>query len=309
MLTIAAGKKIYLDMAFHLARSFGLWHRHSDIEFYLVTDIEGQTPRDLDFVRRVQKTPQEMARGFSSKLYLDQLAPAEKTLFIDSDCLCLRNLDEVFHRFAGQPVSAVGTMKSEGEWFGDIHARCQRYAVAAVPVFVGAVYYLELGAAASRVFETAREIEKEYDAAGFIRLRGVPNEEPLISVGMAVEGCATVPDDGAIKVDAMYWKNVRMNVLRGKADVMMPDGMMRRPALPHFNCSFAEKPPYISEVMALKLACLDRWPSLLAEFTANFIRKFPYLLKQAFLNSFRPLYHMLFGFRKIKPSPRIPDPL
>lgn len=305
VLTIATGRQLYLDMAFNLARSFALWHRHSDIKFYLVTDIEGPTPRDLDFVQRVQKTPQEMARGFSSKLYLDQLAPAEKTLFIDSDCLCLRNLDEVFHRFAGQPVSVVGTMKSEGEWFGDIHARCQRYAVAAVPVFVGAVYYLELGAAASRVFETAREIEKEYDAAGFIRLRGVVNEEPLISVGMAQVGCRPLADDGALKVDAMYWKSVRMNILEGKAEVTMHDGAILRPDMLHFNCSFAEKPPYTNEVMTLKLACLSRWPPFLARAVGKICCYLPHVIWQGFLDTFRPIYRRFFGFRKIKISPRI----
>ena len=67
VLTIASGKKLYLDMAFNLARSFHLWHQDSDIEFYLVTDHEAPTPPDLKFVRRVQKSSKEMAKGFSSK--------------------------------------------------------------------------------------------------------------------------------------------------------------------------------------------------------------------------------------------------
>jgi hypothetical protein len=295
-------------MSFNLARSFRLWHQNSDIEFHLVTDHEAPTPPDLAFIQRVQKSPKEMARGFSSKLYLDQLAPAAKTLFIDSDCLCVRNLDEVFQRFAGQAVSVVGAMKSEGEWFGDIRSRCQRYGVAAVPVFVGAIYYLEPGETCTRVFEAARKAEREYDEAGFIRLRGVPNEEPLISVAMAQSGCKPTADDGVVKVDAMYWEKAKMNLLQGKAEVAMHDGPILRPILLHFNCSFAEKPPYTNEVKTLKLASLYRWPPIVAEIAGKVWHQVPYLLRQGFLDCFRPLYRAMFGVRKIRPNPRIPIP-
>ncbi len=306
VLTLAAGKKLYLEMAFNLARSFRLWHQDSDIEFYLVTDHEAPTPPDLAFIRRVQKSSKQIARGFSSKLYLDQLAPASKTLFIDADCLCFRNLVGVFQRFAGQAVSVVGAMKSEGEWFGDIRSRCQRYGVAAVPVFVGAVYYLERGETCTRVFETARKAEREYDGAGFIRLRGVPNEEPLISVGMAQAGCKPIADDGAVKVDAMYWAKTKVNLLQGKAEVTMQDGAILRPVLLHFNCSFAEKPPYTNEAKTLKLACQYRWPPIVAEIAGKVWYLVPYLLRQGFLKCLRPLYRAIFGVRKIRPSPRIP---
>jgi hypothetical protein len=292
-------------MAFNLARSFRLWHQDSDIEFYLVTDHEAPTPPDLAFIRRVQKSSKEMARGFSSKLHLDQLAPAAKTLFIDSDCLCIRNLDGVFQRFAGQAVSVVGAMKSEGEWFGDIRSRCQRYGVRAVPVFVGAVYYLEPGEVCTRVFDAARRVEKEYDEAGFIRLRGVANEEPLISVGMAQAGCKPIADDGAVKVDAMYWEKTKMNLLKGKAEVTMHNGAILRPDLLHFNCSFAEKPPYTNEVKTLKLACQYRWPPIVAEIAGKVWHQVPYLLRKGFLDCFRPLYRRFFGFRKVKLSPRV----
>ena len=305
VLTIASGKKLYLDMAFNLARSFLLWHQDSDIEFHLVTDHEAPTPPDLAFIHRVQKSSKQIARGFSSKLYLDQMAPAPKTLFIDADCLCFRNLDRVFQRFAGQAVSVVGAMKSEGEWFGDIRSRCQRYRVGAVPVFVGAVYYFEPGKTCTRVFETARKAEKEYDEAGFIRLRGVPNEEPLISVGMAQAGCKPIPDDGEVKVDAMYWKEVKINLLKGKSQVACPDGRRASPFLLHFNCSFAERPPYTNGVLALKLASLHQWPMLPAEIAGTLVCLIPYHLRQTVLNVFRPLYHKLFGFRKVRMSQRI----
>ncbi len=305
VLTLATGKKFYLDMAFNLARSFSLWHPGSDIEFYLVTDHDAPTPLDLPFIRRVQKSSTEIARGFSSKLYLDQLAPAAKTLFIDSDCLCVRNLEGVFQRFAGEAVSVVGGMKSEGEWFGDIRSRCQRYRVAAVPVFVGAVYYLEPSVTCTRVFESARLAEQEYDKAGFIRLRGVPNEEPLISVGMAKEGCKPIADDGAVKADAMYWKKAKMNLIKGQAEVAFQDGRKIRPAILHFNCSFVEKPPYINEVLLTKLVRKYKTPRLIADLYVTLTCLIPYNLIKKIKRTLKPAYFKLFGFRKVTQSKRM----
>jgi hypothetical protein len=174
-----------------------------------------------------------------------------------------------------------------------------------VPVFVGAVYYLEPGETCTRVFETARKAEREYDEAGFIRLRGVPNEEPLISVGMAEAGCKPIADDGTVKVDAMYWKKAKINIPEGKSEVTMHDGSILRPVLLHFNCSFAERPPYTSGALALKLAGMHYWPKLLAEIAGTFVCLFPFYLRQTLLNIFRPLYRKLFGFRKIGKSRRM----
>ena len=307
MLTLAIGKKLYLDMAFNLARSFRLWHHGSDIEFHLVTDHEAPTPPDLAFIRRVQKSSKEMARGFSSKLHLDQLAPAAKTLFIDSDCLCVRNLDGVFQRFVGQAVSVVGAMKSEGEWFGDIRSRCQRYGVAAVPVFVGAVYYLEPGETCTRVFETARKAEGEYDEAGFIRLRGVPNEEPLISVGMAQAGCKPIADDGRVKVDAMYWEKISLSLITGKSEVLMPKMGLVQPALYHFMSSWAEKPPYNTQVMLIKLVKQYKLPYCLSITLVNMTILYPNIIYQMLKKTLRPMYRKIFGVRKIKASLRLPS--
>jgi hypothetical protein len=213
----------------------------------------------------------------------------------------------VFSQFAGRAVSVVGEIKKDGEWFGDIQSRCQRYKVPAVPVFVGAVYYLERGQTASRVFETARKIEREYDDAGFIRLRGVPNEEPLISLGMAKEGCQPVLDNGDIKADAMSWTKVEMNLLKGEVQVTCPDKRLVFPALLHFNCSYSEKPPYTNSVLSLELFSLCRWPKLPAEIAGTLVYLFPYLLRQTLLNIFRPLYRRAFGFREIKKSARMPN--
>ncbi len=47
VLTIATGKKTFVDMAANLARSFLWWHPDSDIKFQLVTDQQAFIPADV----------------------------------------------------------------------------------------------------------------------------------------------------------------------------------------------------------------------------------------------------------------------
>jgi hypothetical protein len=47
IITIATSKKLYIDMAVNLARSFIWWHPQSDINFYIVTDQIDLIPEDV----------------------------------------------------------------------------------------------------------------------------------------------------------------------------------------------------------------------------------------------------------------------
>ena len=130
ILTLAAGNPVYWQMAINLARSFLWWHKHSDIRFYIVTDLPVELPEDLSGIELIRMPPDKLGKGFSAKLYLDELSPATKTLFVDADCLVVGNLESVFDRFAERAVSVVGGNISGGEWFGDVAAICKRFGVA-----------------------------------------------------------------------------------------------------------------------------------------------------------------------------------
>jgi hypothetical protein len=176
VLTLATGKPIYIQMAINLARSFKWWHRNSSIRFVLATDQKQLIPPDLQDVEIIELKPGQYGHGFSPKLHLDKVAPAPKTLFVDADCLCVGSLESTFDRFAERPVSVVGTTISEGEWFGNVAAICQRFDLKALPKFNGGVYYLEKGEISDRVYATARELEPQYDEIGLVRLRDRPND-------------------------------------------------------------------------------------------------------------------------------------
>jgi hypothetical protein len=80
IITIATGKKLYINLAINLARSFLWWHPDSDITFILVTDQPEFLPPDLTYKIQLHIIQHdELGIGFSSKLHLDELAPGGQT--------------------------------------------------------------------------------------------------------------------------------------------------------------------------------------------------------------------------------------
>ena len=316
VLTIATGKWVYLNMAIALARSFLWWHRDSSIEFYIATDIADPLPPDLGNIRVLRFKPGELGKGFSMKLKLDQLAPAPQTLFIDADCLCTGPLEPVFDRFEGRAVSVVGSNISEGEWFGDVATTRGHFGLQDMPKFNGGVYYLERGATAEAVYARARELEGRYDELGLVRLRDCPNEELLMSISMALEGCSGIEDDGSIHGELFASPLLLdVDVLRGVARLSNPPpshpshraGYPVReiaPVIVHFLGDFTTKWQYRAEEKVLRLVSLRGLPPGMARAWTALSYRYPAKWLDMARDALRPLYRRFFGPRAVKAGER-----
>lgn len=310
--TIAVGNPVYLQMAFALARSFRLWHRHSDIHFFLATDAARESlPRDLEALEIISLAPGQYGEGFSPKLHLDQLAPAEHSLFVDADCLCVGSLEKVFEIFQGRPVSVIGREISKGEWFGDVMSVCHRFTLSALPRFNGGLYYLEQGEACSRVYQTARELEPRYDEIGFTRLRGHANDELLVSLAMALHAQKPIPDKGDIMNSLLAGPGgVEIDVFNGNALLKNPKTHPNhnpwyqmeemRPKIVHFLGTDISTYPYRREVIRLQMVCEKKWPLFAASLWASIVFSWPWKFRQTVKYYLRPLYRVFFGNRKVK---------
>ena len=316
VITIATGKPIYLAMAINLARSFLFWHPHSDIAFYIVSDRAVTLPADLDVVRVICVKPGALGIGYASKLHLDRVAPAKQTLFIDADCLCVGNLSSVFDRFSGHGVSVIGGTIADGEWFGDVAKICSHFNLQYLPKFVGGVYYLEPGAKASAVYTRARLLEPDYDELGLVRLRGQPNEELLMAIAMALEGCEALSDDGSISGDLFYYPIIlELNVLLGKCRLFDPGPMIPshrswhvggevRPLIVHFLGHYNSSWQYRAEAKKLRLVFENGIPTGASRLLVNWTYQFPARYHEELKAKLRPIFHRLFGPRKMKSANR-----
>jgi hypothetical protein len=317
VLTIATGKKLYVDMAVNLARSFWLWNAASGIDFCLATDQPQLLAEDVrHFVKIIPIQPGELGEGFSPKLHLDKLAPAGQTLFIDSDCLIYGNIENVFKRFEGHSVSVVGGYISTGEWFGDVAAICKKFKVKQLPKFNGGIYYLENGDKAAKVYSLARQLETQYDEIGFVRLRERPNDEVIIALAMALNGEKPIADDGTIMSDPLSCPGkYATDVIKGKTTLYNPPKPNPlhqdwypfetvHPLIIHFLGHHSLNYQYKKDaclLQAVNTNKLTAWRRLSA--TAGI--ELPERIKDTAKNLFRPVYKLIFGTRAIKRSERL----
>lgn len=317
ILTLATGKKLYVDMAVNLARSFNLWNKERGINFYIATDLQEFIPADVKaFTKIITLQPNELGLGFSPKLYLDKLAPDGQTLFIDSDCLVYGNVLPVFEKFKGRQVSVVGNYIAQGEWFGDIAAICKKYQVANLPKFNGGIYYLENGPVAAQVYTTARELEAKYDDIGFVRLRERPNDEVLMALAMALHQQEPISDDGSILAEFVNFQSgITSNIIKGVARLYNEPGhpnyqknwplTMANPLIVHFLGHHNQTLPYTKEIKLLKYLFSNKYSINKARILTNLRITLPSQTVTMFKQLFRPIYHLLVGTRKIKLSERI----
>ncbi|MDR3695468.1 hypothetical protein [Mucilaginibacter sp.] len=317
ILTIATGKKLYIDLASNLARSFYFWNPNSAVTFQIVTDNPELLPNDIkEKSKIIIVQPGEFGEGFSTKLQLDKLAGEGQTLFIDSDCLIFGNIDFLFDRFNNHDVSVVGAYLSKGEWFGDIESICRKFNVPHLPKFNGGIYYIEKGAKASEVYATARELEKRYDEIGFIRLRNRPNDEVLMALAMQLHGQTPINDDGTIMSDPQACQGgYKIDIINGKRLLTNPPAPSNlhqswypfhevSPVIVHFLGYYTQHYPYLREVYRLKKA-INNTLSNIDNLKSLIIIEYPLRFKNCFKNSLRPLYHLLFGARMVKKSERL----
>lgn len=317
VLTLAVGKQVYINMAVTLARSFYIWNEDSGIDFYIATDNKQLIANDvLEWVKIITLESGELGEGFSVKLHLDEIAPTEQTLFIDSDCLITSSLTEIFEKMKGKSVSVVGSYISEGEWFGDVKSVCQKFELTKIPKFNGGLYYLERGELASKVYEKARELEPQYEAIGLKKLRNKPNDELLMALAMEMYHQTPLADNGN------YMNDPQACPGRFKIDVFKGFSLMTNPPSPHpmhqswnpnhivypkivhFLGFYTNKYPYIHEEEKLRLVFEKKISKKNAELISFSRVAMPYLVKESVKNAFRPIYHYLFGYRKIKISNR-----
>jgi hypothetical protein len=252
ILTMAYGGRRYRDQAVTLARSLDRWS--PGIPRAVITDASDRRLRGL-YDQCIALDP---SRGpkLAHKLWLPDYSPFEETLFIDADCLVVRNLEFLWELFGGLAVGAVGEDHArDGHWFGDVARRCDRFGLDSMPAFNGGLYYFRRSAETDLVFADARRLASSYEELGFARLRnGSIADEPLLSVAMARSPhAAMVHDDGrAMRTPLGIRGRLHVDVLHGVGRFVKRDRTVE-PAIIHFCSYWTRRFEYRRERLKLTL--------------------------------------------------------
>ena len=193
IITIAQGKKRYIDMAVNLAIS--LKRVSPEIPLAVITDSTDEALRKyFDVIIPVDPA---YGIGLVQKLHIYDYSCFEETLFIDADCLAVRPVEFLFDAFKDEEVCCIGHRRTGNKMFGmDVTDLMARFELPYLIGHNGGVYYFKKGPAAKAIFDKAIELLPDYDKIGIERLRGSINEEPLLALAMSMAGISPFDDKG-----------------------------------------------------------------------------------------------------------------
>jgi hypothetical protein len=252
VITLAYGHKRFIEQARSLAHSLQL--HAPELPRTLVTDCVDPQITKL-FTNVIAYRP-EYGGGVRQKLYLDQYSPYEETLFIDSDCLVLGNLDSFWTAFRGQFFGVPGFRylhKGETDPFFNVDQALERFNLVAIPKFNGGTYYFDRSPEAQEFFKTARKLLENAKAIGVGEFRrNGPNDESIYSLAMAIHGIGpTWMGVGGMWTPVNYKGKLSLDAIAGSC-LFEKEGRKVSPEIIHFPGDYLYAFPYARERARLK---------------------------------------------------------
>jgi hypothetical protein len=263
VITLAFGPEKYIEVAKNLALS--VRRNWPNVPISIITDrpAEELTPL-FDSVIALDKS---FHGTLYHKLSLDTYTPYSETLFLDSDCLVVRNMDFAWDYFAETDFGVIGEMKESGPWFGTDIARLR--AVCNIPgpmaQFNSGLVYWKSNGVSTAVFTGARAMWDRYDeiGLGIFRANLPKADEPLLSLGMAAAGVQVSVDSGLLMNTPIGLKGrMSLDALGGSCSFVKNNRAVQ-PAAPHFCGYFRDGGYYRREALRLRLWRAGRAPEKL----------------------------------------------
>jgi hypothetical protein len=252
VITLAYGKPAFINMAKWLAKSL---QRHDNtLPRAVVTDSADAELLDLfDYV--IPYRP-EYGSNLRQKMHLDFYSPFEETLFVDSDSLAVRSLNEFWEAFRDYDFGAVGhAVVKRGMWdeYLDTDFILDHFNLTEIPKFNGGIYYLKHNRNGDAVCNTARKLLRDWERLKFKTFRGDgPCDEALYGVAMAMHGIKL----NNMKEKGMYSPlkvigSVKCDVLGGHCR-FNKEGRIVTPSILHF-ATWTERYLYRRECLRIDL--------------------------------------------------------
>lgn len=188
--TIATGKEHYYKIAYNLLCSYRL--HAGKYPFAIICDRENEYTAAFDKAVLLE----DPAHSYMDKLRLYDCIPYDETIFIDADCLIYGDIDRWWELFEGAGDCSVfgcayEDLSTDKGWFMTEGMGKYRDRIEFVPSFSGGVYFLRNTETCRKVFDTAKEAAANYGDYPFAIFKN-PADEPVIALGMAVNGCRPV---------------------------------------------------------------------------------------------------------------------
>lgn len=259
VITLAYGISKYIEMAKTLARSLRL---HSpDIPRAIVTDTQDE--RELiELFDDIIPLRKEYGSNLRQKLYLDKYSPYKNTIYIDSDCIVVKDINCFFELLKDRSFSIPGEnllKPGQKDTFIDVDFVLTHFGLEALPKFNSGLIYFNKSETANLIFDAARNILNDWKKLGFSEWRSDgPNDERIFAIAMTLHKETMFQDKGQMMRTPIGLKgDFDVDVFTGKSTFQKYNKVVS-PAVVHFACVWGEHPVYFREVSKLKNVYLDK---------------------------------------------------
>lgn len=214
-ITLALGLDQYVEMAANLAWSI----RHFDKTrpICLVHDERVVLPSDVKqaFTHFAVLEAQDGYVGCMNKIRLDEVSPFDETLYIDADCLLVKDdIDRHWNMMGEQYFSMTGEKRYSGRWNNlDIDSARQKFSLPYVVQMNSGVFYFRRSPETERFFARLRSLYRDHrDEISNIHQGRADQyaDEPFFGIAMGefgLEPLRTEPGKGSLMVTTWRARN------------------------------------------------------------------------------------------------------
>jgi hypothetical protein len=231
-LTLAVGLQKYVELAVNLAMSLRIVDPKRSI--CLVHDDKVRLPPDADkYFDDFALMPEDPAYvGVMNKILLHHYSPYERTMFVDADCIMVRDtVDAYWNAFAGSGFNVLGGKVTRGHWGGhDARRVLRRFGAPFLVSMNSGVFYYERGQGAHRFFALVDDLYRKH-AADISRIhQGRKDQyanEPILGLAMGlmeIEPQGIIPACGSLMVTTWRARRCCFDFVRGHASIEKPKG-------------------------------------------------------------------------------------
>lgn len=251
-ITIATGDEKYHKMAYILLWSYRLTS-DKPCKFAVITDKPSRYTESFDDV---------IVMPDATKSYMDKIdllinAPYDESIFIDSDCIAYRDLNQYWSLFEnasdfscfGHTLGSVDSRFFLAENMPEEYKGKIKYGIS----MHGGVYYIKKSREiCESIHALSYDIIKNYASFKFTKFQK-PADEPILALAMVIYGCRPVEARGEFFVWLKRAKNVKADFFKKTIKYTASNGdFISSCALIHFGTSRTILPLYLREAQKVK---------------------------------------------------------
>lgn len=193
---IATGRRKYMELAISCACSIRYWDSKRPIQLVTDMDINDFPGAEKLFDIVTKSYNDKTFFGTLDKLNAEEYSVYEKTMFVDADCLFLKDdIDNIWNAVSGKKFAISGKKSTDGEWYGsDVSEILLKTEISYLVRMNSGSFYFEKQEENQSVLNLSKELYKKYgNFTGHIHRGIAPPDEPYLALAMGALGLDPEP--------------------------------------------------------------------------------------------------------------------